>query len=443
MNPLPFLACLLLCAARAAAGRTYECQPSSPNAKQEQFESLANSLQPGDELIVHAGTYSQNGRRAVTAKGTSEHPIIIRAAQGESPLFTANPRNNCVEFIDCADLVIRGMRFRGGSSGVRFIRGARVTFEDCEIFETQNNALTMNSGDCQGFVVRRNHIHHTGLGTSRPTEGEGMYIGCHDGSCRTTDSIFEGNYIHHTRGTSDGGNDGIEIKAGSHGNSVRYNVIHDTNIGRKYPGIFVYGGGLRPNIVEGNVIWHAGEGIQVVSDAVVRNNIIFDCEATGITAAPHAAMPRVRNVMIIGNTVFNAPIGVRIRWEKSTNAVFASNAIYCPSGSAVLGDAGPASLRNNYVYGRGAATLIDRQQFFDGGEPASAFVDATNHDFWPRPNSPLIGSADAIFSPEFDFNGTKRTSPGDVGAYQTARREANPGWRIGPGFRTLSVIPGR
>src|ERR1700687_3111595 len=87
-----------------------------------------------------------------------------------------------------------------------------------------------------------------------------------------------------------------------------------------YPGIFVYGGGPGTNIVEGNVIWNAGEGIQVVSDAVVRNNIIFNCEATGITAAPHGAMPAVRNVTIVNNTIFNAPVGVRMRWAKSTNA---------------------------------------------------------------------------------------------------------------------------
>src|SRR6056300_1677187 len=101
----------------------------------------------------------------------------------------------------------------------------------------------MISGDCDSFIIRRNHIHHTGLSTTRETEGEGMYIGCHSGSCVTTNTLVEGNYIHHTRGTSSGGNDGIEIKFGSYGNIVRGNVIHDTNIGRKYPGIFVYGSG--------------------------------------------------------------------------------------------------------------------------------------------------------------------------------------------------------
>ena len=72
--------------------RTYECQPSAPDADREQFETLANTLQPGDELIVHAGTYSQNGRRAATVKGTPDRPIAIRAAEGESPLFTAGPQ---------------------------------------------------------------------------------------------------------------------------------------------------------------------------------------------------------------------------------------------------------------------------------------------------------------------------------------------------------------
>ena len=45
----------------------------------------------------------------MTAKGTAERPIIIRAADGESPLLTwpANNRDrqNNIEFMDCAHLV--------------------------------------------------------------------------------------------------------------------------------------------------------------------------------------------------------------------------------------------------------------------------------------------------------------------------------------------------
>jgi hypothetical protein len=429
----------LCLSAISVAARTYEISPATVETDEE-FERLANALQPGDELVLHGGVYSQTGRRAVTAKGTPEQPIVVRAATGEAPLLTRPAdnidRHNNIEFVDCAHLVIRGLRFQGGSSGVRFIRGHHITFEGCEIFETGNNALTMNSGHCDAFVIRSNHIHHTGLSTRGATEGEGMYIGCHDGKCRTTDFLIEGNYIHHTRSTSDGGNDGIEIKFGSHSNVVRNNVIHDTNLGRQYPGIFVYGGGPGTNLVEGNVIWHAGEGIQVVSDAIVRNNLIFDCSATGITAAPHAAVPQVRNATIIHNTIFNAPVGMRIGWSRATNMVFCNNAVYCPAGTAIRADGvGTALLRHNAVHGRLAGIAVDDRQLFDGGTPASAFVDAMRWDFWPKSGSALLGHADASFAPPLDFNATKRTTPFDVGACEAEGQQRNPGWAVQAGFK--------
>jgi len=401
---------------------------------------LANALKAGDELVLHGGLYSQNGRRAVTAKGTADQPIVIRAAEGEAPLLTHAAENaeryNNVEFVDCSYLTIRGLRFKGGSSGVRFIRGHHVIFEDCEVFETFNNALTMNSGNCDSFIIRRNHLHHTGLSVSGPTEGEGMYIGCHDGSCITTNSLFEGNYIHHTRSTSDGGNDGIEIKFGSYGNVVRDNVIHDTNIGRQYPGIFVYGGGKGINVVEGNAIWRAGEGIQVVSDAIIRNNIILDCSATGITAAPHAAMPQTRNVRIINNTIVGHPRGVLIRWSKAADTVFANNVISCPGSAAIdVSGAGDAAFSANYVEGNVSGVAIDNSRFYKVADASGIFVDVVGKNFWPAPGSALIGRADAQFVPEMDFNHTLRKAPFDVGAYQTENKPENPGWTLQEGFK--------
>jgi len=328
---LGLLPILLFCA--PIRGAVFEISPGAADT-QEEFERVANSLQPGDELILQGGLYSQNGRRAVTVQGSKSQPIWIRAAQGADVLLTRpadnRDRHNNIEFIDCAYLVIRGLRFKGGSTGVRFIRGHHVTFEACEISETGNNALTMNSGDCQAFVIRQNHIHHTGLSQSRPTEGEGMYIGCHDGSCITRHSLIEENYIHHLRSTSVGGNDGIEIKKGSYGNTIRNNIIHDTTIGRQYPAIFVYGGGPEINTVVGNVIWNAGEGIQVVSDALIKDNVIFNCALTGITAAPHAVLAQVRNVTILGNEIAGQPTGVLLRWAQAQEVIFQHNRIHCP-----------------------------------------------------------------------------------------------------------------
>jgi hypothetical protein len=295
----------------------------------------------------------------------------------------------------------------------------------------------MNSGDCDAFIIRNNHIHHTGLGKTRRTEGEGMYIGCHDGSCRTTDSLFEGNYIHHTRGTSNGGNDGIEIKFGSYGNIVRDNVIHDTNISKQYPGIFVYGSnGKGINIVEGNVIWNAGEGIQVVSDAIVRNNIVFNCSMTGITAAPHAAVPYVNNVKIVNNTIVNNPKGVLIRWNKASDMVFANNAIYCPGATAVDAQgAKNAAFGANFVQGRLNGIKIDGAGFCNGGTVYDTFAGPDKKNYWPKPDSVLIEKGVSDFAPELDFNHTPRKTPFDVGAYETEGNAENPGWHIQMGIK--------
>ena len=427
----------------AAVGKpaesTFEIYPAVVDS-QEEFETIANSLKPGDELILHEGLYSQSARRAVTAKGSAAKPIVIRAAKGEKPLLTRPSHQidkyNNIEFVDCSYLTIRGIRFKGGSSGVRFIRGDHITFEECEIFETGNNALTMNSGDCDAFTIRRNHIHHTGLSNSGPTEGEGMYIGVHNGSYITTNTLIEGNYIHHLRGTSNGGNDGIEIKFGSYGNIVRDNVIHDTNIGRKYPGIFVYGGGKGHNVVEGNVIWNAGEGIQVVSDAIIRNNIIFNCSMTGITAAPHAAVPRVRNVKIVNNTIVNHPKGVQIRWSRASKMIFANNAIYCPKFTAIDAQGiGNATSSANFAEGRLAGIKIDGSRFCDGGTIYKAFVEPDKKNYWPKFDSVLMNQADPDFAPNLDFNHAQRKPPFDVGAYESEGVLRNPGRQIKTGFK--------
>ena len=422
----------------SGTGVTYEIHPATVDS-QEEFETVANALQPGDELILHSGAYSQNARRTVTANGTVEEPIIIRAAEGEEPLLT-RPADHIdkysnIEFVDCSYLTVRGIRFRGGSSGVRFIRGHHITFEECEISRTGNNALTMNSGHCDAFIIRSNHIHHTGLSNRGPTEGEGMYIGSHSGSYITTNTVVEGNYIHHLRGTSSGGNDGIEFKFGSYGNIVRNNVIHDTTISRKYPGIFVYGGGRGINIVEGNVIWNAGEGIQVVSDAIIRNNIIFDCDMTGITAAPHVAVPHVRNVRIVNNTLVNHPRGVLIRWNKAEDMVFANNAVFCPGTTAIDASGISNSVAGaNYIEGRLVGVTIDGSRFYEGGTLFAVFTDPAKNNYWPGPDSVFVGRADPKYAPRLDFNGTPRKPPFDVGAYESEGSPSNPGQPVQAGF---------
>lgn len=428
-----------------AEARLITIQPQTVSTNEE-FENVANTLQPGDTLMLRGGTYSQSARRAITCTGTAAARIVIMSYPGERALLTRPADNidtqNNIEVVSCSYLTLLNLGFQGGSCGMRVIGGSFLTIEGCEIYETGNNAIAVNSGNYtyDGFVIRGNNIHHTGLSVNGTTEGEGMYLGCNDNACRVTNALVEGNYIHHLRATSDGGNDGIEVKYGSGGNTIRNNVIHDTNIGRQYPGIFVYGGGSSPNIVEGNAIWNSGEAIQVVSDAIVRNNLLFNSSVAGITASSHSQVPQMKNVSIVNNTIYGNPEGIYVRWSGATNMVLANNAIYAPGGTAVnaSGLTG-ATVKSNYVEGSMSGAALDNNAFFLGGTAAGAFVDPAAFNFWPKISSPLRAMAQAAHVPTNDFNLTTRTSPYEVGAYETEGLTSNPGWPVGPGFKVVGT----
>ncbi len=412
----------------------------------EAFENVANTLQPGDELVVRGGTYCNTGRRFISVSGTAAAPIVIRAADGEVPVLTraddpTGPQTQNGIEIFAEHTTIRGIRFERGDAGVRFFGGSQhVTFEDNEISFTSNNGLTLNSGSTSNFVIRRNHIHDTGQ-FAGDTEGEGMYVGCHTGSCSASNHLIEGNYIHHLRGTSSGGNDGIEIKTGSFANTVRDNVIHDTTIGRRYPCIFAYGVDdpltQAPNVIERNVVWNCGEAILVTADVIVRNNIVLDSDF-GINVNYQNPAPPMRNVTLINNTIAGAfSQALRLRWSGGADLTVAGNAIYNPGGTAVSGLPGAATLVANVVEGAAPASA----GFITSGNLTVDFNDPGNRDYWPQQGGALIGAADPGSLPADDFNADPRPRTTDVGAYETAGRTDNPGWRITEDFKMLSGDP--
>ncbi|MCL5279024.1 MAG: right-handed parallel beta-helix repeat-containing protein [Planctomycetes bacterium] len=155
------------------------------------------------------------------------------------------------------------------------------------------------------------------------------------------------------------------------------------------------------------------------ADAVIRNNVIFDCTISGITAAPHAAVPHMRNVRIVNNTLVNHPVGVRIRWDKATDMVFANNAVFCPESTALdVSGVDAHKFSANYLSGRLVGASIDGSRFAEGGNLAEAFAAPAEHNYLPKPDSALVGRADPDLAPPQDFSGTARQLPFDLGAYE-------------------------
>lgn len=408
----------------------------------DSFETAVENLAPGQTLIVHEGTYSDSGRISIQVNGTASAPVVIKGAEGEArPLITrpssASAQNTINIEGGASYLTIKGLEITSnGGDGVKLVGGpSHITLEDLEIHDV-DVGLSFQS-NMNNITVRNNHIYNTGANSGT---GEGMYIGCHSGNCAVSDSIFENNWVHDVSSLATQG-DGIEIKAGSFNNIVRNNVIHDMN----YPCIFVYGGGAQRNIVEGNVLSNCNEAMQVVSDAIVRNNIIFNSR-TGITAAPHAVVSGVSNVSIVNNTLYgHSDECLFIRWTGATNNVLANNAVYCPGDTAVnasgLSGSG-VTLSANYVEGAMSGASVDNAGFVVGGSAGNAFVDADGADFWLAANSVLRGAADPAHVPADDFNGMTRSNPQDVGAYETEGLADNPGWPLAEGFKGVDAANG-
>lgn len=404
----------------------------------EDVEAIINGLAPGDELIVHGGTYPLSGRFGITVVGTAQAPIVIRAGDGETPVFSrAAADQNIWDIDNAAYTTIRGLEFSGGSAGLRISGATELTIEGCEVHDTGDVAVRANDTGVRYERLRllRNHIHHTN------DTGEGMYLGCNSNGCQVANSLIEGNYIHHTNGPTVVQGDGIELKEGSFGNVIRDNVIHDTN----YPCILTYAaaGNGAANIIERNVMWGCGDhAIQAAADAIIRNNIILGANATGIAMQVHQS-GSPSNLEVTHNTILKAS-GSGITASGITGrVVIANNAIFAQGGAAiavggtladviVAGNAGTGSV-NGITAPLAAASLSDLV--------AASFSGAPPNDVFPSTTSALAGAGDPAHVVADDFNGTARAGAADVGAYVHVAG-GNPGWMIMAGFKGALVGPG-
>jgi len=397
----------------------------------DSFENAAENLHPGDTLIVHAGEYTHTSRIGISVHGTAQAPVVIRGAEGE-----VRPRirliasgHNTIDISGATWLTLRGLEITspgiGGADGINLNGGpSHITIEDNVIHDVAVGINFRSSMD--HIVARRNEIYDT-KGT-----GEGMYIGCHDGSCTVRDSIIELNYIHHTNNADQG--DGIEIKKNSHSNIVRDNVIHDT----RYPCIILYGaGGNGRNIVERNVVWSCADaGLQVAADALVRNNLIFGNDGDGISSQSHNGVSP-DNLQFVHNTIVGGNTCLRLNgWADKTNMVFANNAVYCAGANFSIGSLSGVTVSGNVF--EATPPAFPPSGYVTGRSLAQDFIDAANRDVYPAVDSPLIGAGDAGHAAADDFNAATRAGAIDAGAYDWSG-PTNPGWRVTAGFKDAPV----
>jgi hypothetical protein len=269
-----------------AGVRTINVSPGTTAALQQAL----GSAQPGDTIVLGAGTYTHNGGNLVISRsGTSSHWIVIQGAPGSMPV------------IDLA------------SAGELTLGASFVVLENVEIIHGYGNNLHISpvSGSVQDVIVRNCRIHALTPGV----DGAAIKIN-RNNPINAGISLL---YLENNDLSQSVGNNAIVDAVGASQCVVRGNDIHDNVVGS--PGIFFKGGSneilIEKNLIRG-IRGHAAlllggwtspgyfnpaypniEGF----DQVARNNLITDCDdaCVQIAGVQHA---RVEHNTIVTQTSF-------------------------------------------------------------------------------------------------------------------------------------------
>lgn len=405
--------------------------------------ALTASLAPGSSIVFNDGTYDIPGTLDWTGAGTADAGIVLRAKEGATPILRMSDSWATAYLHDAQYWTIDGLTFTGhpdyAATG-EWYRAfyaenvSNVTITNCRFVDVTGTAVDL-VGNNTAVTFTYNELGNV-------EDGNGLYVGCGDASCATTDSDIGFNWIHDIRGE----HSGLYVEPGATNVSIHDNVIYN-----------VTGYGLRtasteysdPNRVTGNVIWNAIDAGMVLSGAVVaQNNIVFNIDGIGLYLGRSGDRP-FENVAVSFNTVVNTTDdGVYLDdFGTATGMVFANNVVANPTGYAldVSDDGlGEAYLRNNALTGLVQDLDPTTGAFFAGGGYGD-FEDVESWDFYPTANSLLLDAADPsgeAYVPETDFNGSTRDGAApDVGAYEVVG-SGNPGWRIQEGFKELGAAEG-
>jgi hypothetical protein len=419
---------------------------ANPGTEASPFRTLAKGvsvLRAGDTLLVKEGLYEEEVRSRSIASGESwDRPVTLQAYPGHT--VTIRPRagaTNVVRFSGNQQyIIIDGFILDGINVNIEVIKVAGVADPNQQSpshIRIMNNEIKNSTGAStystykyygSGILVANsdyieiinNIIHHNG----KSDLDHGIYQ-------RGSYGLTEGNIIYANTGT------GVKIgwDSSSLGNTVRNNLIYDNNasqavsagerqgrgigvysstgtmvynnlvLGRHFIGIDITYGGHEAKIFNNTVSITTGSGIVIgygsggvinASNAIVRNNIVYQ----------QSNNPAIQNQRGGGNTTIEY------------NLTFGVNA-------SIRQDGGTSVIRNN----------------LESVNPQ--FVNPSTGDFRLSAASPAINAGLALSDVPFDYDKVTRPQGGnfDIGAYEfindvpvgpTMRIDVTP-WVANPG----------
>jgi hypothetical protein len=417
----------------AADGRTFHVYPQGYQGERQQpafngllgafnlgashsdwFNSYQPRVQPGDIIQVHAGTYKDtryrygsgigtlfDGTYYLTASGTAERPIVIRAA-GDGPVIFDGDGNGVLFDVTAASHIY----FEG------------LTFRNTEIAILAGRKRIIGS---EGLTVKRSRFEDVGIGITTDWSGSRNFT--------ITDNVFVGRQIpDHLMGWIGrtwqdfpdfpvGLRSNAAVKVYGSGHVVAYNDIshfHDGIDHATYgnPDVDANGRIIRDRMpvsidIVGNDIRNVDDNC-IEADGAMGNirilrNRCFNQAHRALSSQPVLGGP----AYFIGNLVYHAPEGGSLKQSaNSSGIVFYHNTLI---GEAH--DMGPVSnlhFRNNLILGQGAFPEIFAMDTFTN------YSSSDYNGFRPNP-----GAAQA-----FAWNSPPRNVVADFVSNREARRFA-------------------
>jgi hypothetical protein len=377
--------------------------------------AVDSGLQPGDTVIVTAGTYAGfvMGWNTNPA-GTVSDPITIEADPSAAPgsviINSQNPYTAVAADLEPGSDYVTVEDFTIENDGTVTRDGIKATGKHDSIL---NNTVTGVGGqgifanNAPGIVISGNTVSGT-LGTN--STGHGVYV-----AGESTGAIIRGNIIH------DNGAIGIHIN-GDSGGVGTLNVLQNA-------------------LIENNVIYNntteAGINCDGLQNSTIRNNLIYGYASYGISLYRiDAGGPSSGNI-IVNNTIYSTRAGsgaaIRIKDGAINNTLY-NNILLGGDGSSIRisNDSLPGFVSDyNVVTGTfqsedtGDYMTLAQWQSMTGQDQhsivataAQLFVNAAGGDFHLLSTSPAIGAGTAIDAPSTDLDGKSRSGRIDIGCYQ-------------------------
>ena len=393
--------------------------PGTAAAPWATLQQAADSVAPGDTVVVHPGSY--RGMH-LTRSGTTEAPITFRADAG-TVVDEENARTpDGINLEGASFVVVEGFEARG-------LQRAGLRAVNCEAVVFRNNGATDNgkwgilTGFCDDLLIEGNRC-------SGSVDEHGIYVSnSGDRPVVRGNQLFSnsGNGLH-MNGDASAGGDGIITGA----------------------------------LVEDNVVWdngtRGGSGINCdgVQDSVIRNNLLYENHASGISlyridgGGPSSGNSVVNNTVVqaddgrwalnvqhgaVNNRVFNNVLLSRSSRRGAIDLSADSREGFAADHNVVIGrftlDAGSSQvdLAGWQALGYGAHSLE--------GTIDAVFVAAGAGDYHLAADSPALDVGAADGAPPADFEGDPRPQGAgvDVGADERCEGdcgETPDGGMLGP-----------